>query len=71
MLDTWKSKKSKSTFLNNDVKRGSLKYAISRSEAALIPPELEKKSIQSPNKKLRNKNKPRSLLRGYNSTQAI
>ncbi|MEN8186341.1 MAG: hypothetical protein ABFR05_04335 [Bacteroidota bacterium] len=33
---------------------GIRKYAINKVDAALIPPELEKKSMVSPNKKLKN-----------------
>jgi hypothetical protein len=59
-----KSKKSKSFFLKIVLKIGSLKYAINNVAAALIPPVSEKKSMQSPNRKLRNMKIPFSFLSG-------
>lgn len=60
---------SKSDFPKTIFKIGSLMKAIKREAAAFIPPESEKKSTESPRKKLKIKNKLIFFLNGNKYTQ--
>lgn len=63
--------KSRSVFPKTPFITGNLTYAIKSVAAALTPPELEKKSIDNPNKKLKSKKLESNFFTGYKKINKI